>query len=585
MKLKSLMVGVCALSLTALVGCGPDKSLSDAAGGAATGTTGPAYAANGTTVKVSAVDNNFQPQQISVVAGTTLEFSNNGRNVHNVTPVGDLQRTKWGVGEGGFKPGQTYSRLFDRPGIYKFFCTIHGTAKAGMIGEIVVTAPGGSAATSVPQTSMPTASSTPSGSGTTLVVPDAYPTIQGAVDAAKPGDLVFVKAGTYHEAVNVTTDDVTIRGADRNAVVLDGQFTLDNGVRILGAKGVAVENMTAMNYTHNGFFWTGVDGYRGSYLTSYRTGDYGVYAFDSINGQLEHIYAAGSPDAGVYVGECYPCNAVVNDVVSEHNGLGYSGTNSGGNMLIVNSVFRFNRAGIVPNTGSYEGCYPNRETTIVGNVVYSNNQGDTPAIDVALLAMGNGIVSAGAVKNVIERNLVYDHDKVGIALVPYLENDANDTPPPPERWGMTCAESKKLTPVGKAAGTILWDSQQNRVIGNSMSDNRIADMIVASAGADVSTLGNCFSGNTFSTTFPLKLEQLAPCDATGSGNWKDGEYNIVSWLAEKHPPSVDWKTATLPALQPQTQMPDAASAPAHPATDVPFAVNLDAIVTPTKPVG
>ena len=64
--------------------------------------------------------------------------------------------------------------------------------------------------------------------------------------------------------------------------------------------------------------------------------------------------------------------------MSEHNGLGYSGTNSGGNLLIVNSTFRNNRAGIVPNSGSYELCYPERETTIVGNLVYSNNQTDTP---------------------------------------------------------------------------------------------------------------------------------------------------------------------------------------------------------------
>ena len=233
---------------------------------------------------------------------------------------------------------------------------------------------------------------------------------------------MLVKPGTYHEAVNVTTDDLTIRGLDRNTVVLDGKFELDNGVRVLAAKHVAVENMTAQNYTHNGFFWTGVDGYRGSYLTSYRTGDYGVYAFDSINGQLEHIYAAGSPDAGVYIGECFPCNAVLDDAVSEHNGLGYSGTNSGGNLLIINSTFRFNRAGVVPNSGSYELCYPNRETTIVGNLVYSNNQADTPSIDVALLAMGNGILVAGGVKNDIERNLVYDHDKSGIGLVPYLED-------------------------------------------------------------------------------------------------------------------------------------------------------------------
>src|SRR5690606_29983011 len=115
------------------------------------------------------------------------------------------------------------------------------------------------------------------GGGRTIAVPDDHDTIQAAVDAAEPGDLVLISPGVYEEAVDVTTDRLTIRGLDRNEVVLDGGFELENGIRVL-ADGVAVENMTAQNYTTNGFFWTGVTGYRGSYLTAYRNGDYGVYA-------------------------------------------------------------------------------------------------------------------------------------------------------------------------------------------------------------------------------------------------------------------------------------------------------------------
>ena len=98
--------------------------------------------------------------------------------------------------------------------------------------------------------------------------------------------MIMIGEGTYNEAVDVETDRLTIRGADRNTTILDGQFKLENGIRVLSAKGVAVENLTARNYTTNGFFWTGVDGYRGSYLTAYRNGDYGIYAFDSVNGLL-----------------------------------------------------------------------------------------------------------------------------------------------------------------------------------------------------------------------------------------------------------------------------------------------------------
>ena len=119
-----------------------------------------------------------------------------------------------------------------------------------------------------------------------LRVPGDFAAIQEAVDAAVPGDLVLVSPGTYNEAVNVVTDEITIRGTDRAGVVLDGQFELDNGIRVLGASGVVVENLTARNYTSNGVFFTASVGYRASYVTAIRNGDYGVYAFDSINGQI-----------------------------------------------------------------------------------------------------------------------------------------------------------------------------------------------------------------------------------------------------------------------------------------------------------
>ncbi|MCU1390129.1 MAG: hypothetical protein JWL72_3467 [Ilumatobacteraceae bacterium] len=436
------------------------------------------------------------------------------------------------------------------------------------------------------QPSDPTAPSAPASGGAVINVPADQPTIQKAVDAAAPGDLILIQPGTYKEAVNVETNDLTIRGIDRNTTILDGGFALDNGIRVVGANGVAIENLTARNFTKNGFFWTGVTGYRGSYLTAFRNGDYGIYAFLSYKGQLDHSYGGGSPDAGFYIGGCYPCDAVVDHVISEHNGLGYSGTNSGGDLYILNSTFRFNRAGVVPNSGSYELCYPERSTTIIGNTVYSNNQPDTPAIDVALLAMGNGILSAGGVGNDIERNLVYDHDKTGIGLVPYLEQDPNDDQPSSDSWNRPCADTVNdpLPDPASVPASVLWDSHQNVVKDNTLADNRIADIAVDSAGTDLATLGNSFCGNSFTTSAPLQLEALAPCDGAkpSATDWTAGVLNVVGWLGETHPPSQDYTTSS-PEPPAQDNMPDAATAPAHPATDVPAAVDTDSITVPAKP--
>jgi Right handed beta helix region len=418
-----------------------------------------------------------------------------------------------------------------------------------------------------------------------IEVPAEVDSIQGAIDSASPGDLILIAPGTYAEAVDVTTDRLTIRGVDRNTVILDGGFQLDHGIRVVGANGVAIENLTTQNFTKNGIFFTGVTGYRASYITTYRTGDYGIYAFDSVMGQIDNSYTSGSPDAGVYIGQCFPCDAVIDNVISEYNGLGYSGTNSGGNLLIVNSTFRFNRAGVVPNSGSYELCYPERETTIVGNLVYSNNQPDTPAIDVAILAMGNGILVAGGVRNTIERNLVFDHDKTGIGLVPFLEEDPNDDMPPGAEWDMDCA-TQKQQPVNVPEGGLLWDSLENRVIGNDVSDSRAADIAVASAGGDISTFGNCWSGNTFDTSKPADLERLALCDSdVSTTGWDVDVLNVAEWLSEAatRPPSQPYDTAPTPEPGLQENMPNATTAPASPATNVPNTIDLDAIVLPSKP--
>ena len=425
-----------------------------------------------------------------------------------------------------------------------------------------------------------------------LQVPQEYPTIQAAVDAAKAGDLVLVDAGTYKEGVDVTTADITIRGVDRNTVILDGEHTLENGIRVLDTDGVVIENMTARNYTSNGFFWTGSDRYRGSYLTAYRNGDYGIYAFDAYHGQLDHNYASGSPDAGFYIGECFRCDAVIDDVISEHNGLGYSGTNSGGDLYIVNSTFRNNRAGIVPNSGSYELCYPGRQSTIVGNIVHDNNNDDAPAIDVALLAQGNGILLAGAIDTSVERNLVYNHDRTGVAAVPYPEEDANDVLPPASAHDIPCEETRdqEIPPENQNPGTVIWHPTGNRFIGNVVEASGLADLASATVAlkeGDLTTadLDNCFSDNVFSTSAPSNLEELAPCDATGNGgDFTAGQLDLLVLIAEQAeaPPDDAYKNTPIPGDQPT--MPNATTTPAS-RFEGPTRPDVDAITVPTKPAG
>lgn len=422
-----------------------------------------------------------------------------------------------------------------------------------------------------------TAAASKAGTGHTLTVPGQYKTIQAAVDAAKSGDLVLVSPGVYKEAVDVSTDKLTIRGSNRNTVILDGGYKLTNGVRVLGANGVSVENMTARSYVSNGFYWTGVDGYRGSYLTAYNNGDYGIYSFDSNNGLFEYSYGSGSPDAGFYVGGCNPCNVLLNHVVSEFNGLGYSGTNSGGNLVIANSTFRNNRAGIVPNTGSYEKCYPERGDIIVGNLVHDNNYDTGPAIDNARLAQENGILVAGGWDNQVLRNRVYNHHLTGIALVPFPETNASDIEP--KVPASTCAEQSKLakTPKSKIPATVLWSSYHNVVKGNIVSGSGLADL---GAFDQDDSRKNCFAKNEFTSSAPDGIEALEPCSGSGSGDFTKNPLDVTKLVARETPLSGNYKVQPVPG--PQAQMPDAATAPTRQA-GAPPKLDIAAIEVPAAP--
>ena len=89
----------------------------------------------GTEAAVTALDNSFRVENIEVAPGTTVTWDNRGRNEHNLLPV---KGSGWGVEVDAFQPGETYRRTFDTPGVYHYYCSIHGTTDGGMIGTVVV---------------------------------------------------------------------------------------------------------------------------------------------------------------------------------------------------------------------------------------------------------------------------------------------------------------------------------------------------------------------------------------------------------------------------------------------------------------
>ena len=464
---------------------------------------------------VRVIDNTYSPPVVRINEGGKVRFNNWGNNPHNVIAVDE----SWGSYD-EIPKGDYLDVTYKSEGLYKYLCSFHASPDGewGMVGSVVV-----GDINYEDYTNFSKQDVVEEYTGNIRNVPDDYETIQDAVNASDPGDLVLIKPGIYYEEVVVNVPSITIRGWDRNKTIIDGEFERGNGILVAGVDGVTIENITARNALLNGFYWATVKGYRGSYLTAYNNGDYGVYAFDAVDGVLDHSYATGSPDAGFYIGQCYPCDAIVNNVVSEYNGLGYSGTNSGGSLYITSSIFRNNKGGLAPNTLDSELLPPERETFIIGNLIENNNNYNSPATNSTYLSYGNGVVIAGGNNNIIKNNVIVDHDLYGVILTASM--DVN-----------------------------YWPAHGNRVEENLILSSRKADIAVSG----VSNLANCFEGNYFNTSIPPGLQALNGCEkniiplsADLSGLWSTIARLIYANTGDFY--QDDWRT--LPAPDQQENMP------------------------------
>lgn len=435
---------------------------------------------------------------------------------------------------------------------------------ASVIGTLVLLVAGCSSA---PPSAAPSGTtSTATGPPRILKVPADHPTITAAVAAAHRGDMVLISPGEYHESVEVNVSGIVIRGLDRNTVIVDGDFKKENGF-FVGANEVAIENLTVRNFNSNGIFFTGtpgdpptstydqqngspnnasgnpshavdpgtvLKGYRASYITAYNNGLYGLYAFAAQGGQFDHSYASGHPDSGFYVGQCNPCDAVVTDVIGEHNAVGFEGTNASTNMYVVRSVWRANRVGVTFNSQTTEQLAPQGSATVAGNLVADNNSADSPAQ--ARGAFGLGVALGGSRNDVVVRNRVSGNVSAGV-IVTSLET---------------------FLPEG------------NRVEANVLGGNGL-DLVYTLAKGQTAARGNCFVGNTFTTSSPPDIEAALPCAATTTGG--PGPYTQQS-----PPPGLDYRKMAAPP--PQPSMPAAATAPPQLATAQVPPIDVAAISVP-----
>ena len=327
-----------------------------------------------------------------------------------------------------------------------------------------------------------------------IEVPGDVPTLQLAIDRAQPGDTIVLAAGTYPggNVVPAEKHDITILGADRNAVILDGADRRRNGI-VVHADGVSILNMSAHNFLENAFYWDGANRFRASYLTAWNVRGYGIYVEGGSEGTVDYDYVSGAADAAYYVGECKPCDATIANVVATRSAVGYSGTNASG-VVIRDSVWSGNGAGIVPNTYANEALPPQAGSTIVGNTITRSGRVRVPIRTALAGFVGIGIAVAGGNQNSIHGNRVLRSERYGIAV-------------------FSTARFVTFDPSAREPGP-RWRSRGNTVAQNVVSDSGRADIVLAAG----SGRNNCFTANTVGRTVPRRLQTAGCTGASPTGD-------------------------------------------------------------------
>jgi hypothetical protein len=269
-------------------------------------------------------------------------------------------------------------------------------------------------------------------------VPRDAATIADAIDLVSPGGVIEIAAGQYDEQVVVDKVDVTIRGVDRNATVIDGGGVRPYGIVVI-ADGVRIENLTVTGATFYGILVTGLhdgdgpaapgaDGYSGwdpaefpplqrflvDHVTAHNNGLYGIYAFNAQHGVIRDSYASGSADSGFYVGQCENCDILVAGNVAERNAVGFENANASDSVIIVGNRFSGNRVGMTLLSSYQEAFTPQRGNLVVGNLIADNQATDSPSQAEGGFATGIGI--SGGQQNVFERNRITGNARAAVIL-------------------------------------------------------------------------------------------------------------------------------------------------------------------------
>ncbi|MBW9222725.1 right-handed parallel beta-helix repeat-containing protein [Methanothermococcus sp. SCGC AD-155-C09] len=200
--------------------------------------------------------------------------------------------------------------------------------------------------------------------GGTIYVPDNYSTIQGAIDAAKDGDVIIVRNETYYENL-VINKSITLRSENGPGnCIIDGNNS--GNVIEINADGVIIEGFRIRN---SGRSWP----YAGIKVNSdsnnitnnnISNNECGIYVYNSSNnGIIDNNILNNSLSVKL---RSSSNNSIIGNNISNNRYDGIYVYNSINNCIVDNSITSNNEYGIY--------VYNSSNNSIVDNSITSNNR-------------------------------------------------------------------------------------------------------------------------------------------------------------------------------------------------------------------
>jgi len=375
----------------------------------------------------------------------------------------------------------------------------------------------------------------------------------------------------YFGGVLITQSNIHVRGMSRAKVIVDGTRRSSstpcssnpadqnfgpvgsdgkafgrNGILVWKANNVSIENLTACNFlggtgdAGNEIWWNGgassgkigLTGYSGRYLTATSTyfggestaAQYGIFSSNAQGpGVWSQLYGSNFNDSGMYVGACLQaCDMTISHAWMEFNALGYSGTNSGGSIVIENSQFDNNQDGFDTNTqlngdppAPQDGACPHGAVSpiththscwvFIHNDVHDNNNASVPRLgNAASGPTGTGMTVSGGRNDTVMDNRFYNNGAWGVLFVPYPDGN---TP----SLNQTCSGTGGVEAA--ALGGCIYDPENDALLHNTFSHNGFFGNPSNSDYGQITLFGNqpqnCFAANAAPDgSAPANLESV-----------------------------------------------------------------------------